>query len=196
MAYNDSRVLGIDYSVSCPACCHLDNWGAARWWVNYKLTGRPYRPLPGVSWTPSTTLGEIPRIIELSKWVCEIVKEVTPTHIVLEDYAFNASGKITYLSENVGAMKVRLYEFFPDIPLFLVAPTTMKKFATGRGIATKDEIWTAFVKHNPDREYWAAHCHPKARKISSPTADIADSFFLAQYGRTYFWDRKTSHPDA
>lgn len=189
------RVLGIDYSVTCPACCLVDG-GVSRWWVHYKLSGRPYRPLPGVSWTPSTTTEEIPRFIELSEWVAEIVKDVTPTLIVLEDYAFGGSGRITQLSENAGALKVKLFQTFPAIPLFLLAPTTMKKFATGRGIATKDEVWAAFVKQEPDRAFWAAHCHPKARKITSPTADIADSYFLAQYGRTHFWNPETHHSNA
>jgi len=158
----------------------------SEWWVNYKLQGKPYKDIPTVNWTSSTTEGEIPRFIELSAWVLGIVSRVRPTHIVLEDYAFGATGRLTQLSENAGLLKVRLYEMFPSIPLKILAPTTMKKFATGRGIATKDDVWSAFIKQMPQAEEWAKICHPKATRISSPLSDIADSYFLAHYGQQHF----------
>lgn len=180
-------ILGIDYSYTCPAVCVLPckPTGNARWYVNYKKDGKPYPDLTNVQWSLSTTETEIPRYLELALWVIEIVKNAQPNLIVLEDYAFGANGRLTQLSENAGTLKVKLYEQFPDIPLRVVAPTTMKKFATGRGIATKDDIWAAFIKQVPHTEPWAKICHPKALRIGSPVADIADSYFLAQYGRTH-----------
>ena len=166
-------VLGIDYSMSCPALC-LTNGTTHQWWVNYRLSGKPYVELPDVVWNASTTEGDVPRYIELAEWAIAVVAVHHPTLIILEDYAFGAHGRITQLSENAGTLKVKLHEKFPHIPLRLVAPTTMKKFATGRGIATKDDIWAAFIKREPLRESWAKQCHPKASKISSPVADIAD----------------------
>jgi hypothetical protein len=142
--------------------------------------------LPDVVWNASTTEGDVPRYIELAQWVITVVAVHHPTLIILEDYAFGAHGRITQLSENAGTLKVKLHEKFPHIPLRLVAPTTMKKFATGRGIATKDDIWAAFIKREPLRESWAKQCHPKASKISSPVADIADSYFLAHYGAAHY----------
>lgn len=177
------RVLGIDYSVTCPACCLLDD-DTKRWWVNYKKQGKPYQPLPNVEWSVSILDEEFPRFIELRDWVNRIVSEVCPELMVLEDYAFGAMGRLTQLSENAGIMKCMLHENYAHIPLKVVAPTTMKKFATGRGIATKDDIWAAFVKQEPDKKGWQKLCHPKALHVGSPIADIADSYFLAQYGRT------------
>lgn len=180
-----ANVLGIDYSMSCPALC-LTNGTTHQWWVNYRLSGKPYVELPDVVWNASTTEGDVPRYIELAEWAIAVVAVHHPTLIILEDYAFGAHGRITQLSENAGTLKVKLHEKFPHIPLRLVAPTTMKKFATGRGIATKDDIWAAFIKREPLRESWAKQCHPKASKISSPVADIADSYFLAHYGAAHY----------
>ena len=154
--------------------------------MNYRLSGKPYVELPDVVWNASTTEGDVPRYIELAEWAIAVVAVHHPTLIILEDYAFGAHGRITQLSENAGTLKVKLHEKFPHIPLRLVAPTTMKKFATGRGIATKDDIWAAFIKREPLRESWAKQCHPKASKISSPVADIADSYFLAHYGAAHY----------
>lgn len=179
------NVLGIDYSVTCPALCLTDGT-THQWWVNYRLSGKPYSELPDVVWNASTTEGEVPRYIELSQWVLSVVKSTQPSVIVLEDYAFGAHGRITQLSENAGTLKVMLYKYYKSIPLHVVAPTTMKKFATGRGIATKDDIWAAFIQREPHTEPWAKLCHPKALRIGSPVADIADAYFLAQYGRTHF----------
>jgi len=174
------RVIGIDYSFTCPALCCLMG-ATALWWVNYKLKGRPYPPLPNVEWTPSTIDGDVCRFIELADWVEAVVRIHQPELIVLEDYAFMANGRITQLAENVGVLKARLSLF--TIPLQLVAPTAMKKFATGKGNANKDDIWSAFITQYSTAEGWAAQCHPKAARIGSPVADIADAYFLAQYGR-------------
>lgn len=181
-----THVLGIDYSLSCPALCFLDPDRGPQWWVHYKLHGKPYKPIPRITWTPSTTVGEIPRYIELAQWVLQIVDQQRPSHIILEDYAFGASGRLTQLSENAGTLKVKLFETFPTIPVHVVAPTSMKKFATGKGNATKDIIWEAFVATFPEGKDWHTHCHPKAKKIGSPAGDIADAYFLAQYGVVHY----------
>lgn len=177
------QVLGIDYSVTCPALC-LTNGSSHRWWVNYKLHGKPYKDLPSVCWTPSTTEGEVTRFLELAEWVSRVVRETSPAHIILEDYAFSRAGRLTQLGENGGILKAELFRHHAAIPLHVVAPTAMKKFATGKGIATKDIVWDAFIKREPHAAEWAKICHPKSDKITSPVSDIADAYFLAHYGYT------------
>lgn len=184
MAAPVTTVLGIDYSYTCPAVCAVRG-PDAEWFVHYKKEGKPYPPLPLVEWSVSHAAGEVERYVELAEWVLDVVHRTLPALIVLEDYAFSANGRITQLSENAGTLKVKLFEHFPEVPLKIVAPSTMKKFATGRGIATKDDIWNAFVVQCPHATEWAKLCHPKAVKIGSPTADIADAYFLACYGRTH-----------
>lgn len=177
------KLLGIDYSVQCPALCLTDGT-THQWFVNYRLRGKPYPSMPTVDWTVSTTEGDLPRFLELADWVVRVVRDTAPDHIALEDYAFSRAGRLTQLGENCGILKGDLWRQFPHIPLHIIGPTTMKKFATGKGFATKDEIWAAFIAREPHAAPWAKLCHPKAAKIGSPVADIADAYFLAQYGRT------------
>lgn len=178
-------VLGIDYSYTCPAVCVLRDGSSPHWYVNYKKTGKPYPELPDVDWAISVASSEVMRYIELAEWVVAITRHEQPDVIVLEDYAFGANGRLTQLSENAGTLKVKLFEHLPHIPLQIVAPTTMKKFATGRGIATKDDVWAAFIHRMPEAAPWSTLCHPKAVRIGSPVSDIADAYFLAQYGYTH-----------
>ena len=168
--------------MNCPAVCATDGDTTARWWVHYRKSGRDYPSLPQVTWTRSDLESSIPRFVELAHWVSQIVTDLTPRCIVLEDYAFSAAGRLTQLGENAGILKATLLQHHPTIPLHVVAPTTMKKFATGRGIATKDDIWAAFISRYPACVTWDAQCHPRGTKITSPMADVADSYFLAQYG--------------
>lgn len=178
-------VLGIDYSRNCPALCLIGS-GHPLWWVNYKISGTPYPNISGIVWTESSTQDDTARFVELANWVLGVINITTPDLIVLEDYAFAAPGRITQLAENGGVLKAALHETFPEIPLRIIAPTTMKKFATGRGIATKDDIWAAFVKKDHRRAAWQLLCHPRALRVTSPMADVADAYFLADYGRQHF----------
>lgn len=178
-------IVGIDYSYTCPSICLLGT-DHTRWYINYKKTGPSYPSIPNVSGTHSECTEEIPRFIELANWAVTIVSAYYPDMIVLEDYAFGANGRLTQLSENAGTLKVKLYEKYPKIPLHIVSPTKIKKFATGKGNATKDEVWMSFVNIYPEAVGWPALCHPRATKIGSPVGDIADSFFIAKYGEEHF----------
>lgn len=174
-------IIGIDYSYTCPAVC-VYNGAESSWYVNYKKTGLSYPDLPNVNFTRSYEDKEIPRYIELANWVVSIVQQHVVSYIVLEDYAFGANGRLTQLSENAGTLKVKLYEQCPTVPLYIVAPTRMKKFAAGKGTAIKDMVWESFIKEYPTAAPWPSMCHPRAEKIHSPLSDIADSYFLAKYG--------------
>lgn len=178
-------ILGIDYSYTCPAVCYSTPT-AWSWFVNYRKPGKPYPPLDRVHWSRSTARTEVDRYLELASWVVDIITQTQPTAIVLEDYAFAANGRITQLSENVGVLKALCQMHHPTYPIYVVAPTTMKKFATGRGNATKDDIWAACVRRHPWMKSWARKCHPKATRIGSPVADMADAYFLAAYGWTHY----------
>lgn len=62
--------------------------------------------------------------------------------IVIEDYAFGSQvGKMFTRAELVGMIKRML--FLKDFEIYLVAPTSMKKFVTGIGNARKQEVIAA-----------------------------------------------------
>ena len=182
------RVLGIDYSVNCPAVCQLNTaTDQLQWHVNYrKIDGSSYPDLgEAVKWTRSAQTDEITRFIDLSCWVVDIQQAFGADTIIIEDYSFSAAGRMTQLAENMGILKAALRRECNGA-VHVVAPTSMKKFATGSGRADKDGIWAAFIEIFPQYAVWQSLCHPKAKKVISPTADIADSYFLAQYGRSFY----------
>jgi hypothetical protein len=181
-------VTAIDYSVNCPSICNLNTDTEESFWaVNYrKFDGNDYPNIdPAVKFTRSKTEDSMKRFIELRIWAIDWLLFIIPDIILIEDYSFNAKGNITQLAENTGILKAALQDNFPTVPVHLVAPTKIKKFATSKGTATKDQMWEAFIKLYPTRAEWATKCHPKAKTVGSPCNDIADSFFLAQYGRTF-----------
>ena len=63
----------------------------------------------------------------------------------------------------------------------IVAPTTVKKFASGSGNATKEKMYEAFVEENPRRDIKDV-LTPRSSNIISPLNDVVDSYFILKYG--------------
>ncbi len=181
-------VLGVDYSINCPAVCAIGVATAPVWWVNYRRAGKSYPHIESIHWTHSDIDDPIRRYLELAQWVSSIVTTIQPDLVVLEDYAFGAPGRLTALGENMGILKAQLHVYHATVPVHVVGPRTMKKFATASGNASKDDIWAAFTRTFPHAHGWHTTCHPKMTTVGSPMADVADAYFLAQYGATHLWD--------
>ena len=61
-------------------------------------------------------------------------------------------------------------------------PTTIKKFATGKGNANKEQMYEAFVNDLLTPTDLKEQLTPKANKVISPISDIVDSYFIAKCG--------------
>ena len=66
-----------------------------------------------------------------------------------------------------------------DIPLETVPPAMIKKFASGRGNAKKEEMHTAFVNETGVNLH--AVLTPDSNSIKSPVSDIVDSYYICKY---------------
>lgn len=66
--------------------------------------------------------------------------------IVMEGYAFASKFQREALGELGGVVKLGLQQL--AVPYVLVAPGTLKKYATGQGNATKDEMLAAAIKRS------------------------------------------------
>lgn len=65
--------------------------------------------------------------------------------VVIEGHSFNSQFSHAHsLGELHGVVKVCLFQ--RDIPFVLVPPASLKKFATGRGNAGKDEVLSAAIR--------------------------------------------------
>lgn len=82
---------------------------------------------------------EIERIIEIKKEIIEKIEENgKPDLVAIEGLAYMVKNA-TALTQLSGLnYMVREYLFKNDIPFVIVAPTSLKKFITGNGVAKKD----------------------------------------------------------
>ena len=103
----------------------------------------------------------------------EIIDTYETDKIILEDYAYAATGRVFNIGENTGILKYRLRN---KANIISVAPTEVKKFATGKGNAGKSDMLDAFIKQtNVDPrdilEYYG----------ENPISYIVDSYFMCNY---------------
>lgn len=68
-----------------------------------------------------------------------------PDLVAIEEYALGAPGRISLvrLGEIGGIVRTRLFEL--DVPFVLVGPSKLKRFATGNGNASKEQMINAAV---------------------------------------------------
>jgi len=97
--------------------------------------------------------------------------------VYIEDYSIGSKGKVFHIAENTGILKHRLWLRGHDI--HYVAPTVIKKYATGKGTAKKQQMYASFV-HLTGMPL-ATVMGANSNNIGSPVADVVDAFFLSQY---------------
>jgi hypothetical protein len=59
-----------------------------------------------------------------------------------------------------------------------VPPTVVKKFATGKGNATKEKMYEAFIT---DTDIDLHNIISPTTKLGSPTTDVVDAWYIARY---------------
>ena len=122
----------------------------------------------------------------LSDWAMSIIGGC---QVFIEGYAFATSGKsyVRSVAENSGLLKHKMYkanQTFTSIP-----PTVIKKYATGKGNANKDLMYDAFSKECVAPVGLQKTLRPKSTKLTNPTTDIVDSYWICKYGwRNFFLD--------
>jgi Holliday junction resolvasome RuvABC endonuclease subunit len=180
-----SWVVGIDYSMSCPAITiiHADipvDFDSCR--LFYLSTKLNKKILANIT---STRLGEYEsneqRYDLISEWAVQSISQQVgkaPTAVFMEDYSFGSKGKVFHIAENSGLVKHKLWKLGYEINT--IPPTVIKKFATGKGTATKDQMYDAFF--NETAVPLMKHYQPKAKAVGSPVGDIVDSYYLCKYG--------------
>ena len=115
----------------------------------------------------------------LSDWTMSIINGC---QVFIEGYAFATSGKsyVRSVAENSGLLKHKMYKVkqaFTSIP-----PSVIKKYATGKGNANKDLMYDAFSKECVVPVGLQKTLRPKSTKLTNPTTDIVDSYWICKYG--------------
>ena len=172
--------VGIDYSLTSPCVCVSRDKTFSNsffYFLNDRKTvqGKCHNIL-GEEHEEYLTDQE--RYENIASWVLGILSNFTHEEIIvmIEDYSFGSKGKVFNLAENCGILKYLLFK--NGYKFFTVPPTVVKKFATGKGNATKEKMYEFFVK---DTMIDLHNIISPTTKLGSPTTDIVDAWYIARY---------------
>lgn len=179
-----TKIAGIDYSMSCPCICVY----------NGPLSKFNARDCNWFFLTDKKTLGDnffyqgrinsevfkewrhpIQRYKNIASWAIQKLQGCSL--IIIEDYSMGSKGRVFHIAENCGILKHELY--VNELPFDTVPPTTLKKFASGKGNASKEMMYESFLREtNIDIKNYI---NPKLKESDNPISDVIDSFYLAKY---------------
>jgi Holliday junction resolvasome RuvABC endonuclease subunit len=105
------------------------------------------------------------RLLQIHEALKELLASARPGLAVMEGPAYNATNKPFILGEVYGVIKLALA--LEGVPVVIVPPKSLKKFATGKGTASKaDMVRTAQEEGLPTKDH-----------------DVADAWFAARLGQ-------------
>ena len=175
-------IAGIDYSMTCPSICVYNGTGDVFNFNHckiYFLTDRKkyattfLKNIKGEEFAYYS--GDYMRFDTISDWAMKYIKGVE--QICLEGYAFGGKGKVFHIAENTGIFKYKVFQ--AQIPLEVVPPSAIKKMATGKGNALKEDMHSAFyAETGTDLIHFIT---PGRKDVISPVSDIVDSYYICKY---------------
>ena len=179
-------VAGIDYSMTSPALCIFDTDKGRYCFDNVDAYFRSNLVrfdlfkegnVNGENHNPFDC--DIDRYDDISNWATTILDGKGVKKVFLEGYSFGSTGKVFNIAENTAILKYNLWDLNIDIEI--LAPTTIKKFATGSGRASKENMYEKFCEENPKiglRESLT----PRSSNVINPVNDIVDAYYILKYG--------------
>lgn len=174
-------VAGIDYSLSCPAMCiHRGQvWNPANCQFVYLYSVK--------KWLRNDTnlLGSLPPEFDTDTERLDAISEFLITHlksyqsnieIYIENYSYTGHSSSTHiLAEGCGILKWKLWrDGYVVTPLSV---SQIKKFGSGKGNATKLQMFNAF-----ENERSSLHAQLPCDPGKSPLADCIDAYYIAKLG--------------
>ena len=170
------NIVGIDYSITSPSICIDGNLFyfitpkkkfAEDWNVNgMTFKGLYYDPK---KWKHSD--------LERFSFLSNVFRTVLYSYkgsVVFEGYALGAKGKVFNIAEATGIMKKGLVDDGWSVEES-IPPTVIKRYVTGKGNATKDDMAQAWKRdHDFDLFETLGNRNPK----DSPASDIVDSYYV------------------
>jgi hypothetical protein len=181
-------IVGIDYSLTSPA---ITEYYGTEW--NYNSGNICHSCLASTErqWSRWTSIPnievkkypeyrtDIARYNALADWTIwnGIIKlDRRPTMVYIEDYAYAATGRVFNIAENMAILKDKLTN--NGIRYTMIAPTAIKKFATGKGNANKELMYESFLS-DTGRDL---ETELEVKRDKNPVSDIVDSYWICKYG--------------
>ena len=173
-----TMLVGIDYSITCPCLCLYDERHPFKFdncFFYYLTNTKKFadKILPNITGESfQDYVADVDRFDTISDWAINLC--LGASDVAIEGYAFNATGRIFNLAENMGIFKHKLYK--AGIPVTIIEPSKAKKIATGKGNADKNLMYQCFSKEtNTDLMLTF-----QQKTLSNPITDIVDSYFIVK----------------
>ncbi len=175
------NIAGIDYSLRGPAVCvfagDYETEFSFKKCTFYFLTDiKKYcKTWNNVHGECFSDYDEEPERYEtIADWAIEKLTGVH--HISLEGYSFGSqSSRLFQIAENTGLLKYKI--FHRSIPLDVVPPSQVKKFASGKGNANKDKMIETFKE---ETSIDLRKMLGVTGKSPGPVADVVDSYYVCK----------------
>lgn len=110
---------------------------------------------------PGDVLGSY-RLAWFRRAVTNISKDDLPDLAVIEGYSYGTTNNAHHSGELGGVVRLALWDY--SVPTAVIAPGTLKKFATDNGHANKDAMLAAAIRHgyqgddnNEADAWWLRH---------------------------------------
>lgn len=175
-------VCGIDYSLTSPAITvhNGDQWDVTNCKFYY-MAHKAKQLVTTDSFTGTTYPkyeSDTHRYDNLATWSQNIMSDSGVEQAFLEGYAFGAVGRVFQIAENAGLLKYNMWK--NNIPFHVFAPSEIKKHATGKGNATKEALYDAFLNETSVDIRLTLNITNK--NDWNPLSDIVDSYYIAKLG--------------
>lgn len=172
--------VGIDYSITSTSLVIIeDNKISSMFAIKARKKQEVNNPLITLLEYPLYKT-ELERFDKLSSLFLNFI----PSNIdiaYLEGYSYGPSaGMIFNIAEATGLFKYKFQKKFGK-EVEIIAPTAVKKFATGKGTAKKRQMVDMFIKNEFNIYESFGLIDDGAEKIVKPIDDICDAYWIAKY---------------
>ena len=178
-----TKIVGIDYSLTCPAICQYNGQAFEDCNFAYITNKKKYEGNFGNNITgyPMKPYNDpVERFTHLSTFILKNLPENAVCFI--EGYSFGSKGRALFqIAENGGILKYRLkYQGVQGkrIEFDIIPPANIKKFATQKGNADKAMMYDKFYEET------GVNLMEKLdqQTLASPVTDMVDAYYIAKYG--------------
>lgn len=177
-------IIGIDYSMSCPAIAiHVgDTWDFSNCTFHFLTAVKRHvintKNIKSTLYQQKEWLSNEERFDYISSWAINLIETVQDPKLYVEDYAYAAKGVVFHIGECMGILKHKVWSNYPNNLLTPISPSTIKKFATGKGNANKLAMYENFIKETQFDISAIIDC----KEGESPMSDVIDAYYIAKYG--------------
>ena len=180
---------GIDFSMTCP-CLTVhsvekdnDDFSFENCQIAFLTQTKKYATnfyggkIKGFHFDASDFEHDTARFDAIAQIFTNFLNDAGCKDVALEGYAFAAKGRVFHIGECTGLLKLYLWKSGRIMTIY--EPNVIKKFATGKGNAKKEQMYEAFVVETGiDLK---AQLKYESSKIDSPISDIVDSYYICKY---------------